>query len=159
MNAQINLRQVPFFTELSEEQVQVLHQHAHEVSAGAGEYLFHRNDKLDHFYLVLDGLFEVIFETPKLQMAYRIQDQPSHIQYEPVVIATVGEGEVLGWSGLVPPHQATSCVRARGKAGLLAFDCQKLLEHFEQDCSFGFKVIHAAAQVIGNRIQAIYRRV
>jgi CRP-like cAMP-binding protein len=151
------LRQNPYFAQLSEEQLKCIIESSHEVTAQAGEFLFHRDDDLSYFYLVLEGVFEVIFETPKLNVAYETYRQPSELQREGVVLSVVKSGEILAWSGLVKPYRATSCVRAKANAQLMAFDCKKLLECFEQDCRFGFFMIHAAAQVIGKRLQDIYK--
>jgi CRP-like cAMP-binding protein len=151
------LRQNPYFAQLSEEQLNCLIEHSHEVTAKAGEFLFHRDDDLSYFYLVLEGEFEVIFEALKLNVAYETYRQPSELQREVVVLSVVKTGEILAWSGLVKPYKATSCVRAKTSARLMAFDCKKLLACFEQDCRFGFFMIHAAAQVIGKRLQDIYK--
>jgi CRP/FNR family cyclic AMP-dependent transcriptional regulator len=152
-----NLRQNPYFAQLNTAQLTCLIDYSQEVTAKAGEFLFHRDDDLGYFYLVLEGKFEVIFETPKLNVAYETYRQPSELQRETVVLSLVKSGEILGWSGLVKPHKATSCVRAKTDARLMAFDCKKLLACFEQDCRFGFFMIHAAAQVIGKRLQDIYK--
>jgi CRP-like cAMP-binding protein len=152
-----NLRGYSHFAQLHDEQLSCLLESSHLVSVKAGDFLFHRDDELFFFYLVLEGEFEVIFESSKFNAAYATHRQPSELKNEIVVLSTIGAGEILGWSGLVRPFKATSCVLAKVSGRVMAFDCKKLLDCFEKDCEFGFYMIHSAALVIGKRLQDIYK--
>ncbi len=151
------LQQIPYFSKLNEEQVECLLGASLLRTANRGEFLFHRGDFLHHFYLVETGEFEIIFESPKLSVEYESHGQPSQLETEQVRLSRVAPGQIMGWSGLVPPHQATSGGRALQTSKIIAFDCQKLLQYFEQDCNFGFLMMQTAALVIGLRLQDIYK--
>lgn len=151
------LRQYPFFTQLNEEQIKCLVDVSHEETAEAGDFLFHSDDDLIHFYMVIEGEFEIIFEVPKLEVDYENLGQPSRLKIENVVFSKVSPGDILGWSGLVSPFKATSGCRAKSSSKIIAFNCKKLLQCFENDCQFGFYMIQTAAQVIGKRLHAIYK--
>ena len=151
------LRQHPSFAQLNDEQITCLVSVSHQVTIHAGDFIFHKGDELNHFYLVLDGDFEIIFETPKLEVEYEFHGQPSQLKMEYVVLSKVRSGEITGWSALVPPYLATAGCRAKQGGTLIAFDCQKLFECFEKDCRFGFYMIQTAAQVIGKRLGDIYK--
>ena len=69
-----------------------------------------------------------------------------------IIVSTVGSGEVFAWSALVPPHTATASVKARTPCHVIAIDCRKLLEAFEQDYQFGYVMMTKAAQVTRDRI-------
>jgi CRP-like cAMP-binding protein len=151
------LRQYSFFAHLNAEQLKCLTDYSQVESLQAGDFLFHRNNELSYFYLVIEGGFEVIFETQFLSVEYETTGQPGELQNEIIILSQVGEGEILGWSGLVKPFKATSCVRTKTTSKVIAFDCKKLLACFDIDRKFGFFMIHAAAQVIGKRIHDIYK--
>lgn len=151
------LRQYAFFDQLNETQLKCLSETSQEESVAAGTFLFHNGDELNHFYLVIKGEFEIILEAPKLEVEYDTHGQPSQLQIEQVILSSVGSGNIIGWSGLVAPYRATSGGRARVLSQIISFDCKKLLQCFENDCSFGFYMIQTAAQAIGKRIQDIYK--
>ena len=150
------LRQYSFFAKLNEGQLQNLVDASREETLRGGQYVCKLGEKLDHFFLVLEGAMEVLFELPKLEVEYKSTGQPTQLQIESVRIGNLGPGDICGWSGLVPPHISTSSVRAMSLCKIIRFDSQKLLRAFDDDCRFGFFMIQSAAQAIGKRIQAIY---
>jgi CRP-like cAMP-binding protein len=157
MIAHETLRQHSFFNNLNDEQLKCLIESSHVYSPKAGEFLFHRDDELEFFYLVTEGEFEVIFETQILRVEYEKTGQPSELENQIIVLSKIKPGDIFGWSGLVKPFKATSCVRAIAASKVIAFNCKRILTCFDKDKKFGFFMIHAAAQVIGKRIHDIYK--
>ena len=151
------LRKHPAFSHLSNSQLQCLADVSKVITVEPGEFLFHKGDEIHNFFLVIEGLFEVVFETPKLVIEYEQYGQPSRMEKIHTVIGTIPPGDFLGWSGLVHPFNATSGIRSKGSGRLISFDCKKLLDCFEKDCEFGFYMIQNAAQVIGKRLNDIYK--
>jgi CRP-like cAMP-binding protein len=152
------LRQYPFFSKLSEEQLAFLVSVAREETVEVGQFVCKNGVELDHFYLIIEGNLEVLFELPQLIVNYKAIGQPSQIQSEFMNVGRLDPGDICGWSGLVPPYIATSSVRAVSQSNLILFDAKKLLEVFEDDCRFGFFMIQAAAQAIGKRLQNVYKK-
>jgi len=150
------LQQFPFFASLKEEQLTFLVQYAREEWVEAGHFIFEIGKELDHFYLILEGSIEIIFDLPKVSVDIDTFRHPTHLHNEFVTIGTIGPGDIFGWSGLVPPYIATSSVRTITFCKIITFDSKKLLKVFEDDCNLGFLMIQAAAQAIGKRLQAIY---
>jgi CRP/FNR family cyclic AMP-dependent transcriptional regulator len=153
------LQQHPIFSQLSKLEMNCLIEASHEETVSAGQFLFHKEDVLIHFYLVVEGEFEINIELPKFNVAYGTHGQPSELQIESVVLSTVKPGEIMGWSGLVPPFKATSGGKAKTSSKVIAFDCQKLLQCFELDCRFGYLTLQAASQAISKRLSDIYKKV
>lgn len=151
------LRQHPSFAHLTDHQIKILIDLSTEETISAGDFLFHKGAEIHKFYLVVEGQFEIVFETPKLVVEYEMHGQPSHLQMENSIIGTIESGDFLGWSGLVHPFIATSGIRSKKHSKVIAFDCRKLLECFEDDCTFGYYMIQAAAQVIGKRLNDVYK--
>lgn len=133
------LRWYPFFAGLTREQLLTLARAGGEVAGHEGHYFFHEGEELDHFYIILEGAVAIVIELPE--------------QDKEVVISTVGPGEVFGWSGLVPPHDATAAAKAVTPCRVVAFDCLDLRRHFEEDYRFGYLMMQKAAQVIRQRLR------
>ncbi|MBL8222353.1 MAG: cyclic nucleotide-binding domain-containing protein, partial [Bryobacterales bacterium] len=54
------------------------------------EYIFRQGEEANHFYLIRQG---------------KVTKEISPPQSEPLVVQTLEEGDILGWSWLVPPYQ------------------------------------------------------
>jgi hypothetical protein len=73
----------------------------------------------------------------------------------PVVsVPTVGPGEVVGWSWLVPPYRWQFDCRALERTQGLALDGEWLRERCELDHEFGYHLLKHLVVVIGNRLAA-----
>jgi CRP-like cAMP-binding protein len=150
------LHKNPFFSKLSQDQLNYLVSSAQEITVGAGNFICEINQKLDYFFLIVEGQMEILFELPKIQVDYESVGHPSNLVKEFVRIAKIGTGDICGWSGLVPPYIATSSVRAITKSQIISFDSKVLLKYMEEDCSFGYFLFRAAAQAIRKRLKAVY---
>ena len=62
------------------------------------------------------------------------------------MISTVGPGDVFGWSGLVPPHDAIAGAKALAPARVVKINTEKLLQPSEGDYSLGSKMPPKAPQ-------------
>jgi CRP/FNR family transcriptional regulator, cyclic AMP receptor protein len=136
------LRRYPHFAGLSSDQLVTLARAAQEESVAAGEFVFHEGDALDRIYIVIEGEAAVLVDLPG--------------KSREVILSTVGPGEVFAWSGLVPPHQATSSVRAMTPCRVMAFDCKQLLAEFDEDYALGYLMMQRLAQVMRDRIQDMH---
>jgi len=134
----------PFFGDLTQEQIATLASVAEGLTVEAGEYIFHENDDLCCFYIVIEGAVGVIIEVPK-------KDQSG--QKEDVIFSAVGPGGAFAWSALVPPHKATASAKALSSCWLVSFDCKKLVDIFEKDCGFGYRMMMKVAQLSRDRLR------
>ena len=148
------VRRYPFFAGLSDDQIVTLANVGQEIKAAAGEYLFHEGDVLNGFYLVSEGEVAIMLEVPDQEVQQSVAGQlTGELQTKGVVMSTIGPGEVLAWSALVPPRESTASAQATKPTQLLLFDCQKLLKVFEEDCRFGYIMMQKMAQVVRQRLQ------
>jgi CRP/FNR family cyclic AMP-dependent transcriptional regulator len=136
------LRRYPYFAGVSSDHLVTLARAAEEETITAGEFFFHEGDALDKVYIVIEGEAAVLVDLPGKK--------------QEVVLSTVGPGEVFAWSGLVPPHQATSSVRAMTPCRVMAFDCKQLLAKFDEDSALGYLMMQRLAQVMRDRIQDMH---
>jgi signal transduction histidine kinase len=80
------LRQVPFFSHMSDEELDRLYQGGKEVSLQKGEVVVHEGDVADYMYVVLEG-----------EVSVNKVDNADH----PVTIATLGIGDFFGEMALL----------------------------------------------------------
>lgn len=105
----------------------------------AGQMLAKADDDADKFYLVRAGTVAVEIDQP---------GQP------PIIIETIHEGDVVGWSWIVPPYRMTFDVRAVTLVRALAFDAKCLRRKMEEDHALGFTVLHRFLPVMAHRLSA-----
>ncbi len=134
----------PFFADLTHDQVNTLASLAEGLTAQTGEYIFHEGDDLCCFYIVVEGAVGVVLEAPQKEDQAPVED---------VVFSAIGPGGAFAWSALVPPHQATASTKALSPCWLVSFDCQKLIEIFEEDCEFGYRILMKVAQISRDRLR------
>ena len=72
----------------------------------------------------------------------------------PVILETLHEGELLGWSWLVPPYRVAFDCRAVGITHTIEFDGACLRGKCENDPALGYDLMKVVAAVIVERLQA-----
>ncbi|MCE7051614.1 Crp/Fnr family transcriptional regulator [Streptomyces purpurascens] len=112
---------------------------AREVSFAIDERIFNEGAKADRFWIIHTGTVALDVHVPGRRAA---------------VIETLGAGELLGWSWLVPPHhwhlgaQATSPVRA------YEFDAAAVSELCGKDPELKPELLAYVAAVIAERLRS-----
>ena len=76
----------------------------------------------------------------------------------PLVIETLHEGDVVGWSWLFEPNVNRFDARAIGDVGAIAFDGACLRGKCEADHDLGFELMRRFAGLITHRLQATRMR-
>jgi CRP-like cAMP-binding protein len=148
------IRRYPFFGGLSFEQIEQLALAGEEKTAETGHFFFKEGDLLEKVYLVLEGAVAIVFQLPDQAAKPSVAGQLlGEMKMKDMVVSTVGTGDVFGWSGLIPDHQATAGAKAVTSCKVAVFDCKKLLSLFEEDCRFGMVITQKAAMVIRERLR------
>ena len=150
------LRRYPFFAGLTYNHIVTLADAADEVSVPTEHYFFHEGDELRHFYFTVEGEAVIVIDVPNQEVTHTLSELlTDEYQTKDVVVIAIRPGEVFGWSALVPPYKATSSGKAAVSCRVIAFDCWKLRQSFEEDCQFGYLMMQKAAQVIRSRLRAL----
>jgi CRP/FNR family transcriptional regulator, cyclic AMP receptor protein len=129
----------PFFADLDAAAVAELAGCGRNLHVRAGEYLFREGGTAEHFYVVLGGRISLELFSP---------GGGAH------VVETVGEGEVLDWPWLIPPHKWMCDARAAEPARVVALDSACLRGKCEADPRLGYRVMQRVAQEMARRLQA-----
>jgi CRP/FNR family transcriptional regulator, cyclic AMP receptor protein len=128
-----------FFQGLKAEDLKVIAGCGSNVHFEPGEFLFHEGDQADHFYALREGSAVVEIHVP---------------QAGPVVIQSVGPGEILGWSWLFPPYRWQFDARAREGIRATVFDGQCLRTKCESNPALGYELMKRLAFMVSQRLEA-----
>ncbi len=140
---QKTLAENPFFSQLDDDAVAFLVNHARERKIGQGEVIFRQGEHADKFYLVRSGRITV--EIPAV--------------YGPSLeIQNLGAGEVLGWSWLIDPYKWDFQARVEEDTDLLEFDGAAVLENCEKNHNFGYEILKQFTELMSERLTGARRR-
>ena len=133
------LGQQPFFAGLDAEALSVLAGCAQNVHFAAGDLLFSEGGEADSFYVVRSG-----------RVALEVHDPRGGT----LVVDTADEGDVVGWSWLIPPYRWIFDARAVTAISALQFDGVCLRGKCEADPRLGYALMQRVTQVMYARLQA-----
>jgi CRP-like cAMP-binding protein len=133
------LSEHPFFKGLEEPYLQLLVGCASNVRFNAGEVVFREGEQANQFYLIRQG--KVAVET----------FAPSR---GPIIVQTLGEGEVVGWSWLVAPYRWRFDGRAVELTRAIALDGECLRGKCEEDHNLGYELMKRVSHVMEKLVEA-----
>jgi CRP-like cAMP-binding protein len=128
----------PFFAGLDERWTDLVSGCASNAHLSPGRYLFREGAPADTFYVIRHGRIAIETATPTGS----------------VVIDSAHEGDVIGWSWLVPPYRWTFDARATEETSLIAFDGACLRGKCEADPELGYALLQRVVQVMSARLQS-----
>jgi CRP/FNR family transcriptional regulator, cyclic AMP receptor protein len=146
MNAQAEIEPMatrvalhPFLAGMNRMQVTLLTDCAMSVQFKKDRVIFREGELANRFYLIETG--KVILES-------------SGGLGDPVIIDTIGGGDLLGWSWMFPPHTWHFTARAVEPTTAIFFYGTILREHCEKDHSLGYELLKRMTVVMNRRMQA-----
>ncbi|BBM70920.1 cyclic nucleotide-binding domain-containing protein [Rhodothermus marinus] len=143
MTAQRSLKDLlaehPFFQGLEEPYLELIAGCARNVRFNAGSYIFREGEPATEFFLIRYGRVSIEVHLPERGT---------------VTIQTLGEGDVLGWSWLVPPYRNQFDARALTLVRALAFDGACIRNKCAEDPRLGYEIFSRFARIIAERLQA-----
>jgi CRP/FNR family transcriptional regulator, cyclic AMP receptor protein len=134
------LAEHPFFKDWAKEYQHLLTECASNVRVDAGQFLFREGDTADRLYLIRHG---------------KIALQVATHNHGPITIQTLREGDVLGWSWLVPPYRWHFDAQALELTRAIALDGQCLQRKCQQDPKLGYELMKRVAELLTQRLQAL----
>jgi CRP/FNR family transcriptional regulator, cyclic AMP receptor protein len=129
----------PFFEGLDAQTLALVAGCATNISVAAGQYLCREGDPADRFFVVRRGRVAIEVHGPAAGT---------------LVLDTADEGDVVGWSWLVPPYRSTFDARAAEATGVVAFDGACLRGKCEQDPRLGYELMQRVSKVMNGRLVA-----
>jgi len=129
----------PFFKNLEKNYLELIVGCASNVRFDAGQFIFREGEEANQFYIVRQG--KVVLEAcPPGKKPIRLQ--------------TFSDGEILGWSWLVPPYHWQYDAQAVELTRAITFDGKCLRNKCREDHSFGYEILNRLVPVIGKGLEA-----
>lgn len=132
----------PFLAGMNRSHLRLLTDCAMAAQFRAGQTILREGDFANRFYLIETG--KVVLES-----ATGIDG--------PVVLETIGAGDLLGWSWIFPPHLWHFTARAIEPTTALFFYGTILREYCQKDHSLGYELFKRMSMVMMKRLQAARR--
>lgn len=129
----------PFFADLDPAFINLLVGCASNVRFKKGDFIFREGDPANSFYLIREGKVAVEIFAP---------------QREPTMVATLEQGEILGWSWLLAPYQWKHQARAMENVRALALDGKCLRGKCEHNHDLGYEILKRFARIIEQRLES-----
>ena len=133
------LAEHPFFAGFSSEQHEILSGCARNHRFDAGKYLFHEGEPANEFFLIRHGRVALEIVAPG---------------QAPIVFSTLGPGEVVGASWLVPPYRWMFDARAVELTRAIGLDAECLRGKCDADPRLGYAMMRRFLPVIISRLNA-----
>jgi CRP/FNR family transcriptional regulator, cyclic AMP receptor protein len=129
----------PFLRGMSADQLDVLARAARDVKFPARYRLFEDGGNASRFWLIRCGRVSLDLHVPG---------------EGPVVIETIGMGELLGWSWVFPPYTWTFGAVAATAVEAFEFDAPAVRELCAADPGLGYELNQRVTRVLAKRLQA-----
>ncbi|MFC4500896.1 MULTISPECIES: cyclic nucleotide-binding domain-containing protein [Streptomyces] len=111
---------------------------AREVSFPEDARIFEAGGTADRFWVVRSG-------------AVSLDQQVTSVQR--VVVASLGAGDLLGWSWLFPPYRWDFGAEAFSPVRAYEFQAQPVLKLCEEDPALGMTLVRLVAEILAHRLE------
>lgn len=133
------LKEHPFFVGMAPATCEIIAGCAANERFNLGEYIIRQGDPADKFYLIRHG---------SVAQELRIPGR------EPLIVQTLHDGDILGWSWLVPPYLWTMDARANRLTRVISLDARCLRGKYEDNATLAYELFKRFIPVMANRLEA-----
>ncbi len=110
---------------------------AQVVKFEADEYVIKEGGSADHFYL---------FQSGRVALESHSPGKP------PLIIETLSEGDILGWSWLIPPYKWAFDARVVRLTRAIAVNAKQLRAKMDKNPQLGYLIMQKVLPVVGHRL-------
>jgi CRP-like cAMP-binding protein len=135
------LAEHPFLRGMSPEHIRTVAGCAKNERFEAGQFLFREGEEADQFFVIRHG-----------KVAVQVGAPPRGV----VTIQTWTDGEILGWSWLLPPYRWRCSAKATELTRVIALDGRCLRQKCEADHDLGYELLKSFADVLARRVDMTY---
>ena len=132
------LAEQPALGDLPPEDIDLMAGCGHNEVFEAGAFLAHEGDAANHFFVVREGSVALELHAPT----------------GPLLIETIGSGDLVGWSWLFPPYRWAFDVEAVERTRVVLIEATCLRDKCDADPQFGYRVMRRFAHVMVDRLQS-----
>ena len=131
------LKEHAFFKDLDKKYLDFIVGCASNVRFKEGEVILREGGSADKFYLIRHGKVAIYIEKPRS-----------------ITIQTIHEGDILGWSWLIPPHRYRFTARAVEDTRAIALDGKCLRDKCEKNTDLGYDLLKRLVSILTQRLEA-----
>ncbi len=128
-----------FFKDLSEQYLQLVTGCASNVRFEPDKFIFREGEEADQFYLIRQG---------RVALQVFLPDRGA------ITVETLEEGDILGWSWLIPPYHWHFDARALETTRAIALDGKCLRRKCEEDHNLGYELLKRFAHIMEQRLSS-----
>jgi CRP/FNR family cyclic AMP-dependent transcriptional regulator len=133
------LEEHPFFGDLQPEALELIAGCGLNVHFADDERMLSEGEPADNFFVLRTGKVAIEVNSP---------------QSGPLVIETIGPGEILGVSWFMPPYRSTFDARAVEATTAVSIDAACLRGKCDEDTALGYELFKRFAGLVYERLQA-----
>ncbi len=131
------IKEHPFFKGLDQAHIETIVGCATNVVFKEKDIVFNEGDAADKFYLIRKGKISIFIAHPQT-----------------ITVQTLHNGDILGWSWLIPPHEYRFTAKANEETQAIVFDGKCLRGKCEQDKELGYELLKRLVGVSTARLEA-----
>jgi CRP-like cAMP-binding protein len=129
----------PFFNGLDERYLAIIVGCASNARFDADKFIAREGEQADNFYLIRHGRVALEVFAPGRGE---------------ITIQTLGEGDILGWSWLIPPYRWRFDARAVEMTRAIALDGKCLRAKCEENHDLGYELLKRFVTIMASRLEA-----
>ena len=133
------LAEHPFLKGLEPEHIKTIAECASNVRFDEDQFIFHEGEEANNFYIILNGKVSI-----ELFAAER----------GTIRVQTIGEGEILGWSWLIPPYRWHFDTKVIEVTRAIALNGKCLRTKCENNHNLGYELLKRFTNIIAQRLEA-----
>ena len=133
------LAEHPFLKDISPAHIRTIAGCARNERFEAGQMLFREGEEANQFFIVRHGNVAIEMGAPPRGVT---------------TVHTVRDGEIVGWSWLVPPYRWRCSAKARELTRVIALDGRCLRQKCEADHDLGYELLRSFADILARRLDA-----
>lgn len=133
------VREHRFFTDIEPAFCSLVCGCAKNVRFEAGQYLFHEGEAAEQFYLIRSGRVALEIAAPGRGA---------------ITFQTLGEGEIVGVSWLIPPYRWLFSAKALDRVRAISMDAKCLRQKCEDDHDLGYEMMKRFMPILLERLHA-----
>lgn len=133
------LQELDFSKDLTPSQIETLAEMAFEVNFSEGQVLFREADVGELVYAIDEGQVALDIYVPGQGKT---------------TILTLGPGQIVGWSSLIPSGTKTASARAVTPTKAIAINAAQLREAMDLDHDLGYAILWSLVGVVSSRLKA-----
>ena len=127
----------PFFENMDEDSRKLLAGCARNERFNAGDYIAKEGDPAERFYIIRSGAVAVEFHMPA---------------HDGLIIETLHEGDVFGWSWMVEPYKWAYDIRAQELTRVISLEATCLRKKLKKNNALGFELYSRFVPVMAERL-------